>query len=219
MERRPLGKTGISIPVIGFGCGPNARLMVGDDDSAQLTAVRHAIALGADYFDTAAGYGSGRSEGGSLGRALRADRAQPLVSTKVVHRDRTHLTNPRDAVLRSAQESLLRLGRERVDALILHNRVARDADYPKPPGSGVLLHLDEVFGANGIVEAFTELIREGMVATVGFTAFGGQPVADRGDDRKRCIRSVERVLQHPQSERRTAGSGRVPDCRLRLRHR
>jgi aryl-alcohol dehydrogenase-like predicted oxidoreductase len=173
MEKRVLGNSGVEVPVLGFGCGPNAQVMVSDDTAAQEAIVRHAIEAGIDYFDTAAGYGNGRSET-NLGRALRALGAHPTISTKVVL-EAEDLSDVRGAVLRNFEESLQRLQLGDVDALMLHNRVATSRDY-KTTGIGAVLDQNDVYGTNGLLEAFQEIVDSGRVRTVGFTAFGGEPV-------------------------------------------
>ena len=149
--------------------------MVGDDVETQRAMVSAALAAGITYFDTAAGYGEGRSEQ-NLGAALRSSAGSPVISTKVAL-ELPDLGDIFGSVVRSVESSLLRLGRSRVEMLVLHNRVARSTDYPKPPGSGALLHLPEVFGSGGVAEAFRSLMDEGLVGSVGFTAFGGEPSA------------------------------------------
>jgi aryl-alcohol dehydrogenase-like predicted oxidoreductase len=175
MRQLPLGPTQIAVSEIGFGCGPGARLMVGDDSASQQAMVAAALAAGITYFDTAAGYGEGRSEE-NLGAALGGSAASPVISTKVAL-ELLDFGDIAGSVVRSVESSLNRLGLSRVEVLVLHNRVARSMDYPKPPGSGALLHLPEVFGRSGVAEAFRSLIDEGLVASVGFTAFGGEPSA------------------------------------------
>jgi aryl-alcohol dehydrogenase-like predicted oxidoreductase len=149
--------------------------MVGDDVGAQQRVVRAALAAGITYFDTAAGYGSGRSEQ-NLGAALRSAGASPVISTKVAL-ELPDLDDIAGSVIRSVESSLDRLGRGQVEMLVLHNRVAQHADYPKPPGSGALLHLPQVFGSGGVADAFRSLIDQGLVGSVGFTAFGGEASA------------------------------------------
>lgn len=139
MEQRRLGNSGIEIPVLGFGCGPNAQLMVSDDRDGQLEVVAHAIAEGVTYFDTAAGYGDGRSET-NLGLALEELGERPTISTKVVL-EQEDLADVKGAVLRNFDESLQRLRVAGVDALMLHNRVANGRNY-KTVGSGCPLSLD-----------------------------------------------------------------------------
>ena len=69
MQYRTVGKTGIKASEIGFGCGNNAVLMVKAPYEDQREAVRHALDLGINFFDTAFAYGLGKSEE-NLGRIL-----------------------------------------------------------------------------------------------------------------------------------------------------
>lgn len=174
MEKRTLGSSGVELPVLGFGCGPNAQLMVSDDRAAQIDVVGHAMREGITYFDTAAGYGDGRSET-NLGAVLKELDAHPTLSTKAVLEE-PDLVDVKGSVLRCFDASLERLQVDRVDALMLHNRVAHSREY-KTAGSGCTLSLDDMFGPGGVSEAFEEIIASGRVTTVGFTAFGGEPAA------------------------------------------
>ena len=61
MERRVLGKTGVDVAVLGFGCGAVGGLMVRGTAADQERAVARALALGINYFDTAPAYGDGES--------------------------------------------------------------------------------------------------------------------------------------------------------------
>ena len=172
MRIQVLGGSGVEVSEIGFGCGPGARLMIGDDIDLQHQTVKAAMNAGVSYFDTAAGYGDGRSEI-NLGRVLREMEDPSVISSKVVL-ELPDLGDISGTVRRSAEASLTRLGVARIDCLVLHNRVAERVDFPKPPGSGVLLHLDDLFGAGGVVAAFRSLLDDGLVGSVGFTAFGGE---------------------------------------------
>lgn len=100
-------------------------------------AVARALELGINLFDTAPLYGDGLSER-HLGETLRALRAECLVATKV-RLPAAALPEPGPAVVASLEASLLRLGRERVDLLQLHNPIvaARAGAQPgvaDPPG-------------------------------------------------------------------------------------
>src|SRR5258708_39454398 len=121
MEYRTLGSSDISVSVIGFGCGGNARLMVSNDEELRLETLERALKTGINYFDTAAAYGDGKSEW-NLGRDLRSLGAKPVLSTKVVLQARD-LDDPCSAVLRQLDESLSPLGLEQVDILLMHTRV------------------------------------------------------------------------------------------------
>src|SRR5258706_3495404 len=82
MERRRLGRSGLQLSVLGFGCGSNGGLMVRGERSEQERGVARAIELGITYFDTAPSYGDGESER-NLGRVLRQLKPDVLVGTKV----------------------------------------------------------------------------------------------------------------------------------------
>lgn len=69
MKYRVLGRTGIRVSEIGFGCGNVGGLMVRGSHEEQVEAVNRALELGIDYLDTAPSYGDGKSET-SLGRVL-----------------------------------------------------------------------------------------------------------------------------------------------------
>jgi aryl-alcohol dehydrogenase-like predicted oxidoreductase len=168
----------MEVSILGFGCGPSARLMVGDDIDLQVQTVRAAIESGINFFDTAAAYGDGRSET-NLGRALQLADAHPLVSSKVLIAD-SDLADIKGAALDSVQASLKRLRLTRLDGLILHNRVAWDRDPDRIVGIGPLLSVEDILGPGGYAEAVAELRASGVVRTFGFTAFGGQ--ADAVDE-------------------------------------
>jgi len=128
VNRRTLGRTGLSVSEIGFGAwavGGNAfGNSYGPTDDAESTrAIRRAFELGCNFFDTADVYGHGHSES-LLGAALHDIRDQVFIATKVggnfydrdVHLDFT------PAYLRFAVErSLQRLRTHRIDLLQLHN--------------------------------------------------------------------------------------------------
>src|SRR2546429_282784 len=69
MDTRTLGRTGLEVSVLGFGCGAVGGLMVRGSPGDQERAVARAIELGINYFDTAAMYGNGESER-NLGRVF-----------------------------------------------------------------------------------------------------------------------------------------------------
>lgn len=173
MDNRELGRTGVRASVVAFGCGPSAGLMVGDDVELQVAAVRTAIEGGINLFDTAAAYGDGKSET-CLGRALRITGAAPLVSSKVLI-TAGQLGDVKGATLASVAASLKRLRLDRLDGLVLHNRVAWRRDPGRVVGIGPLLSVDDVLGP--YAEAISELRAAGLVRVTGFTTFGGQPSA------------------------------------------
>src|SRR5215216_6323891 len=84
IEQRDLGKTGLKVSALGYGCGAVGGLMVRAEAAEQTRAVARALDAGVTYFDTAPDYGHGRSEE-NLGRALRELDAwgRVVVGTKV----------------------------------------------------------------------------------------------------------------------------------------
>ena len=161
MEQRALGRTGLTVSAIGFGCGAVGGLMVKGEPAAQTRAVARAIEVGIGYFDTARSYGDGRSEE-SLGRALAELGADVVVGTKF----RLEPTD-RD-IARAIEDSLVgslrRLRRERVDLFQLHNRVG--------PGEGGL-SVETVLGP--VADALAALRERGLIGHFGLTAMGDTP--------------------------------------------
>ncbi|NLE14094.1 MAG: aldo/keto reductase [Clostridiales bacterium] len=87
MQYRDLGKTGLKISQLGFGCMRLPERKVGDDkyeidDEVVIPMIRRAYELGVNYFDTAAGYCHGNSEA-AVGRAVKPFRDKILLSTKL----------------------------------------------------------------------------------------------------------------------------------------
>jgi aryl-alcohol dehydrogenase-like predicted oxidoreductase len=171
MRSRILGRTGLALPEIGFGCGSSAGLLIGGDPAARRAAIGRALERGIAFFDTAAVYGAGQSER-NLGIALRELGATPLVASKVAL-ETDDLDDIAGAVVRSVEGSLARLGIAALPLVHLHNRVGTERAATSGFGSGALLTLDDVLGPNGVLDGFARLQRRGLVRFVGCSAFGG----------------------------------------------
>jgi aryl-alcohol dehydrogenase-like predicted oxidoreductase len=161
MEYRALGRTGIDVSVLGFGCGDVGGLIVKGKPAERTRAVARAVELGVNYFDTASSYGGGVSER-HLGETLRELGLDVYVGTKV-RLAPEDLGDIRGAVTRSLEASLRRLGRPTVDLLQLHNPIAL-----APAGSavGVREVLEEA------VPALEALKKQGKIKFFGITALG-----------------------------------------------
>ena len=161
MEYRTLGRTGLKISALGFGCGDVGGLMVRGTPTERERGVARALEHGINYLDTAPAYGSGESEK-NLGQVLRALRPTAIVGTKwrLVAAD---LADVAGAVARSVETSLGRLGLERVDLLHLHNLIGRVGDE-RPLGVARVLE--------AVVPAVRRLQEQGKVRFVGVTASG-----------------------------------------------
>lgn len=172
MKTRLLGATGLHVSEIGFGCGTGARLMIDGAPDAQVGAVRSALDAGITYFDTAPIYGAGRSET-SLGRALRVLGANVTVATKVAL-ELGDLDDIAGATVASIEASLRRLGREHVNVVHLHNRVARQRSAKSDLGVGAMLTIDDILGPNGVVPGFRIAKQRGWADWFGCCSYGGE---------------------------------------------
>jgi hypothetical protein len=177
MEYRELGRTNLRVSRLGFGGAPigisnylkrelraratrDFKLRSRDDresESFQAGAVeelQEAVARGITYFDTAPGYGSGRSER-LIGEALSDCRDKITLATKFVFDEgKDHETYTRDL-----QESLARLRTDHVDILQAHGNIWDDTLAEKLLACRVLDWLDT-------------MRRRGLVRFAGITAEG-----------------------------------------------
>ncbi len=199
---RPLGTSGLDITEVGFGAwalggGGWAYGWGAQDDTDSLAAIHHALDRGINWIDTAAVYGYGHSEA-VVGQALRSIPAadRPLVFTKGgmvwdssdPYREPLRDLRPQ-TIRREVEESLRRLGVERVDLYQFH--------WPDQTGTPV----EESWGELG------RLVDEGKVAHPGVCNFSVELL-------ERCerVRHVD-SLQPPFSlVRRGAGADLLPWC-------
>src|SRR5918996_1278223 len=122
MEYRALGRTGLQVSMLGFGCGNVGGLIIRGAHQDRVRAVARAMEAGINYFDTAPSYGDGRSEQ-NLGQVLGELRANVHVGTKV-RIGPEEMGDLRGAITRSVEARLQRMGRESVDLIQLHNHIA-----------------------------------------------------------------------------------------------
>ena len=163
---RPLGTSGMQITQVGFGAwaiggGDWAYGWGSQDDTDSVAAIKHAIASGINWVDTAAVYGLGHSEE-VVGRALReilaADR--PFVFTKGGQvgdptrpfAEPQHNLRP-ESIRKEIEASLRRLGVERIDLYQFH--------WPDNIGTPI----EESWGE------MANLIKEGKVRAGGVSNF------------------------------------------------
>jgi L-galactose dehydrogenase/L-glyceraldehyde 3-phosphate reductase len=162
MERRVFGRTGLKISTLGFGCGAVGGLMVRGDPQDQDRAIGRALEAGVNYFDTAVQYGHGQSER-NLGRALKTlNAADAIVGTKV-RLPAAAFGEIAEAITRSLDDSLQRLGRDHVDIFHLHNAITL-------AGGGESLSVRQVL--EEVLPAFDRLRRAGKTRYLGITAIG-----------------------------------------------
>jgi aryl-alcohol dehydrogenase-like predicted oxidoreductase len=173
MQYRVLGRTGLRVSAVAFGAGPVSGLMTGNDHAAQVAVLQRVADRGINWVDTAPGYGQGQSEA-NLGRALREIKPSTVlqIATKVrIAPDQ--LSNMRDAIRRSVDESLTRLGISAISLLQLHNGLTAmrdDEPFSITPA--------DVLGPGGVLDTFRKLQEEGLVGYLGLTGTG-KPAAMR----------------------------------------
>ena len=164
MKYNILGRTDLRVSQLGFGCGSIGGILVRGEYPLMRQAVSRAMEMGINYFDTASLYGNGQSEV-NLGAVLRELKADVLLGTKVrlAGKDAGRIG---EAITRSVEESLRRLGRETIDLIQLHNRIGFSWQPEKDVDQIGLRDLDTVIGA---FEAFQ---RQGKVRFWGITGLG-----------------------------------------------
>jgi L-galactose dehydrogenase/L-glyceraldehyde 3-phosphate reductase len=162
MEKRVFGRTGLSLSILGFGCGAVGGLMVRGDPGDQERTIAKALEAGINYFDTAVQYGDGASER-NLGRVLATLKpADAVVGTKV-RIPPAEFGQIEATVTASLEASLHRLGMDHVDIFHLHNAITTS-------GGGESLSVAQVLGE--VVPAFTKLRTAGKTRFLGITAVG-----------------------------------------------
>ncbi|HEV3102911.1 MAG TPA: aldo/keto reductase [Candidatus Dormibacteraeota bacterium] len=167
-ERVPLGHTGLSVTRFGLGTAPLAGLFEAVEESKGVAVIEQAWNSGIRSFDTAPLYGHGLAEirvgkalknkprddftlATKVGRLLRADvPPEPGQSFRGTPPVNPTFDFSYDGVMRSVEESLERLGLERIDILHIH-----DPDD----------HYEEAL--HGAYRALDRLRSDGIIRAVG----------------------------------------------------
>jgi len=128
MKYRKLGRTNWQVSEIGYGMWGMGG-WTGSDDAESLRCLQYAVDLGCNFFDTAWGYGAGRSEG-LLGELVRANAGGKLyTATKIPPRNfkwpsrrEYALTDcfPADHIEQYVEKSLKNAGLDSFDLMQLH---------------------------------------------------------------------------------------------------
>ena len=145
MKTRPLGKTGESLSVIGFG----AIVFVEEGPEFAHDAVARAIDAGVNYFDMGPAYGRGEAE----------ERGGPAIEP---YRDRVFLAEKtgkrtKDEAAAELRESLERMRTDYFDLYQLHAVTTME-------------QVETIVGPGGALEAFVEARDQGLVRFLGFSA-------------------------------------------------
>ncbi len=121
MHHRPLGKTGLSLPILSFGASSLGQEFRPVDLNEALRSVHTELDCGMTFIDTSPYYGRGMSEV-LLGLALRGvPRDRYLIGTKLGRYDAAHFDFSARRVAESVDVSLHRLGVEHLDICLCHD--------------------------------------------------------------------------------------------------
>ena len=176
MKSRPLGNTGLDLPVLAFGASSLGQEFRPVRLEEALASVRTALDLGINFIDTSPFYGRGLSEV-LLGIALRdVPRDSYLLGTKMGRYSLTHFDFSARRVDESVHVSLHRLGTDYLDILLLH-----DVEF---------VELSQVWEET--IPAALALKEKGLVRAVGFSCYPMKTfhkVLDHAEDELDCILS------------------------------
>lgn len=145
IPRRPLGKTGLEVSVIGLG---GARIGLIEDHKTAVEVVRRCYEGGINYFDTAASGAYGLSQA-RYGAALKEVRDRIVLGTKTRYRTATQAQIDLD-------QSLGFLKTDRIDLYQIHNVIDKD-------------DMEAVFAPRGVMEMVEKARKAGKIRFVGFT--------------------------------------------------
>lgn len=120
MEYRRLGKTAEAISILGFGASPMGDVFSVSDEQEGIRAVHYAVDHGINFFDVAPFYGDTLAEN-RLGKALFGKRDQVFLATKCGRYGLKDFDFSTKRILKSIDESLLRLKTDRIDLFQLHD--------------------------------------------------------------------------------------------------
>ena len=188
MQTRPLGITGIQLPVISFGAsslGGEFRSITLDE---AMQSTRVALELGMNFIDTSPFYGRGMSEI-LLGMGLRdVPRDSYLLGTKLGRYSDVHFDFSAKRVEESVHVSLQRLKTDHLDVLLLH-----DVEF---------VSLPQIWEET--LPALLKIKQQGKARAIGFSCYPLRTfhtVLDHIEDHIDCILAYNRyTLQNTTLE-------------------
>jgi aryl-alcohol dehydrogenase-like predicted oxidoreductase len=191
--RRIGGENGFDIPIVGLGCNAFGRRLSEDETHPVLHA---AIDAGVTFFDTAEGYGNGKSEE-FIGNALKGRRDEVILATKfgynMLHVPGKGKGSPENIAI-AIDGSLKRLRTDHVDLYQIHRF---DPETP----------IAETLGA------MNELVSAGKVRLIGCSNFSAAQLRDAARTAEEMgIRSFATLQNEWSVLDRTIESDDVPAC-------
>src|ERR1700692_2006608 len=192
VPRRTLGRTGLEVSILGFGTAPLGDLYARLDDRTAIAAVKRAFEGGIKLLHTSPRYGRGLAEHRCGTAMRRTSRRDIVVCTKVgrwmdpFHQPdngsgfvgglphRATIDYSYDGTMRSVEQSLLRLGIDRLDLLLIH-----DVDVWTHGTDAIEDRFREAM--EGAYVALDKLRAEGVVAGIGIG----------GNEAEMCVRFAQ----------------------------
>ncbi len=124
MDYTTLGRTGLSVSIMGVGCGGPSRLglSTGRSEKESIDIIKHALISGINFVDTAEFYKTEKI----VGKSIKGfDREKLVISTK----KSTWKNIDPEGVQKSLEQSLKNLGTDYIDIYHLHGVILQDYDY------------------------------------------------------------------------------------------
>src|SRR5215212_1809771 len=142
--RRPLGNSGLMVSPVALGCWPIAGVTTIDvNDTDSIATIQKCFDVGINHLDTAHVYGPNGESENLIRQALGSRRDEMVIATKcgIHYENGDMITDNRPERLRlECDESLRRLGTDRVELLYLHGP---DDKVPVAESAGALRGLME----------------------------------------------------------------------------
>jgi uncharacterized protein len=188
LPTRVLGKTGIPVPIIGFGGGSRFCTIEKPDQSVEL--LNAALDNGLYYWDTASNYTTDKVIGEErFGLVLKDRRQEAFVATKV-----EEMTA--DGAMRQFERSLKRLQTDHVDILQIHS-------------VDTLEEVGQVGAKGGVLEALHKLKEQKAARLIGFSCHSSAEVATAMVDRY-DLDTMLIALNHQQGVKGDMEKGAIP---------
>jgi aryl-alcohol dehydrogenase-like predicted oxidoreductase len=146
MPERILGKTQISLPILGLGGAGQTPISKEDGEAEAIALIEKALELGIKYYDTAVIYGPSEER---FGKVLPPYRDRIYLNSKTAARDY-------DNAWRELEQSLTRLNTDYLDSWQLHH-------------VSFIKELDIIFSNTGAIKAVEEAKEQGLIKFAGIT--------------------------------------------------
>jgi len=143
VPKRALGKTGISLSIVGFG----GIIVMDEEQAVANNYVAQAYDHGINYYDVAPTYGNAQNQ---LGPALKPYRDKCFLACKTTQREK-------EGAEKELHESLSKLQTDHFDLYQLHALTTRE-------------EVERVFAPNGAMEVFVKAREQGKIRLLGFSA-------------------------------------------------